>query len=219
MECPICYEPIEAEKWEPSDIENQVISTVSEVDRPITTYQQGPNHSIQIPVIQCPTRKHDLCNTCLIKWMKESVEHHKDIRCVICNQVIHLRREIQRQQLQAEAERRRQQEEADITAAEIRLHQMIREGLERNIVGMNQMMSRFCVGSSSTFGVFFMIYLFIPSNKSEKMTYLLIFYICFVSLLFLGMYLNRLFYISQLNSHNRIHPEQNGLGQIAAQTV
>ncbi len=219
MECPICYELIEAEKWEPSDIENQVISTLSEVDRPITTYQQGPNHSIQIPVLQCPTRKHDLCNPCLIKWMKESVEHHKDIRCVICNQVIHLRREIQRQQFQAEAERRRQQEEADIAAAEIRLHQMIRGSLQRNIADMNQLMSKLCIGSSIGFSILFFIYLFTPTANTEKMTYFMVFYICFVSLMLLGMYLNRLFYISQLNSHNRIHPEQNGPVQTAAQTV
>ena len=209
MECPICYDEIvESEKWESSDVESAQISIITiDTHNPhhrVRSLSLRPsNHMIQVPVIQCPTRKHDLCNRCMIKWMKESLEQQRDVNCVICNQEIHSITRYRREIMREAQEQREAREEA---IAEQRLHQMIRGSLERNIREINGIMGKLCCWSGVGFGISFMILIFYPGDTT-KLTYFMLVYIGVCSLIMMGLFFNRLFYISQLNEMNRIHPE------------
>lgn len=199
MECAICYEAI---KDDLTKMEEGILQESSLGELRAKTFP--------IRMIQCPTQKHDLCDSCMIRWMKDSLEQHKDVNCVICNQRIHsfmhYRREVLQQEREEAARQREAFEAVEVATAEIRLHQMIRGSLERNIREINGMMGKLCCWSGVGFGISFMILIFYPGDTT-KLTYFMLVYIGVCSLIMMGLFFNRLFYISQLNEMNRIHPE------------
>ncbi len=220
MECAICYEPIKDPIRSISDDLDDLTTSLADRKSAGSSRESSVGigagigvgaKTISIRVIQCPTRKHDLCDPCMIRWIKDSLEQHKDVHCVVCNQRIHTfmhyRREVLQQEREEEARRQEAREAAEIAAAEIRLQQMIRGSLERNIQELNGMMGKLCCWAGGLFGLIFIIFLLYPSNTT-KFTYFMIVYIGMCSLIMLGLYLNRLFYSSQLNEMNRIHPER-----------
>ena len=161
---------------------------------------------IQVSVLQCPTQKHDLCNPCMIRWMKDSLEQQKDINCVICHQRIHSFMHYRREVLRRERVEAARREEIEIATAEQQLNQMIRGSLERSIAEINQMMGKFLCWAGSGFGLCFIFFICYPGD-STKLVYFMLVYIVLTALIMLGFFLNRLFYISQLNKINRVHPE------------
>lgn len=216
MECAICYEPIKDPILSISDdlskMEEGTLQQECSVGIGIGIGVGAGMGAKTIPirVIQCPTRKHDLCDPCMIRWMKDSLEQHKDVNCVVCNQRIHsirfYQREVRREEMEEEARQREAREADEIAAAEIRLNQIIRGSLERNIQELNGIMGKLCCWSGVGFGISFMILIFYPGDAT-KLTYFMLVYIGVCSLIMLGLFLNRLFYVSQLTEMNRIHPE------------
>jgi hypothetical protein len=147
--------------------------------------------------IECSSKKHDICNECMIKWIKESIERRRDVKCVICNEIIYSFR-MHQQRLQNLAEEE---------MTERRIEDVSRSSLERSLHEITQSLKKFGCFASVGFFFCFCLYIFLPPNKHKYLIKFFIFYISVILLIFLVLYMNRLYYIFRLHQMNRIHPE------------
>ncbi len=156
---------------------------------PLESLQHDTNSNRNI---RCSTQKHDVCNECLIKWIQESAERRRDVRCVVCNEVMYrfLREEIQR--------------ESPSLQNGIRIHpEVIENPIHRKIRNLNQLMSKIGCNSCIGFALLFGAYIFLPPKYQKRLLAFICMYTGIVIMIMSGLYMNRLYYTMQLN---RIHP-------------
>ena len=162
--------------------------------------------------IECSSKKHDICNECMIKWIKESIERRRDVKCVICNEIIYSFR-MHQQRLQNLPEFTMNSltsvptELTEQEMTERRIEDVSRISLERSIHEITQSLKKF--GCFASVGFFFCVcfYIFLPPNKQKYLINFFIFYISVIIMICLVLYMNRLYYIFRLHQMNRIHPE------------
>jgi hypothetical protein len=187
------------------DIESQEEDIVikNEIDCPIC-FHFYPIEDVQNQnsTIKCSTNKHFVCNRCMMQWIHESIERRTDVKCMICNEVIYRFQVHQERIRDQEIERNRMEEENQI-------YEMNRNELERNIQDISQLTKKLCLGASIVFFICLGTYLFLPPDKLQNLIQFFIFYISIVLLIFILLYLNRLYLKIQLHQLNRIHPEIN----------
>lgn len=191
------------------DIESlEEIEGNDEFDCPICLNRFPKNTENDQMKIECSSKKHDICNECMVKWIKESIERGKDVKCVICNETIyqfqvHLQRMRNLAEQERMAYRRREEEERRVSNME----EVSRSHLERNLHEITQSLKKFGCFTSVGFSFCFALYIFLPQNKQNYLMNFFIFYIFVILLILLGLYFNRLYYIFRLHQMNRIYPE------------
>lgn len=172
------------------DIESLEEIKSDEYDCPICLNQFSKNVEDTESKIECSSKRHDVCNVCMTRWIRESIERRQDVKCVICNEIIY--------QFQVHQQRVQNQ---------MNIHSNTKDILERNIREISISLNKLCCFSSIGFGIIFLFYLVLPTNKYKYLINFMIFYITIVFIISLGLYLNRLYYIYKLDQMNRIHPE------------
>jgi hypothetical protein len=185
------------------DIESLEEIQNNEFDCPICMNRFPKNIENDRMKIECSSKKHDLCNECMMRWIKESIERNRDVKCVICNEIIY--------RFQFHLHQQRMQNRIEQVSTESRTELNQEEGsrdiMERSVYEINQSFKKLACLASIGFIFFFGVYLCLPPHKQVYLIRFFIFYISIVLLISTGLYLNRLYYIFRLHQMNRIHPE------------
>jgi uncharacterized protein YccT (UPF0319 family) len=153
--------------------------------------------------IQCSSNKHHICNECMMKWIKECIEKQKDVKCVICNQIIYTFQSHQQRIQLIENQRRQEEEERN---REERLSQMTRNNLERNIQNLSEAIKKLILPASFGSFICFGLFIFLPPQKQINLIKFFISYITLLSIIWIILVIQRFLLLLQLQQFNRIHP-------------
>lgn len=156
------------------------------------SFKSLQNNLNQYRNIECSTKKHPVCMECLIKWIQESAERRRDVKCVVCNEVMYrfLREEVHIQNPPLQNR--------------IRIHsEVIENPIQRKIRNLNQLILKLGCNACIGFALLFGTYIFLPPKHQKKLLAFICMYAGIVIMIMSGLYMNRLYYTMQLN---RIHP-------------